>query len=338
MLLINRDEVRRLLTMERCMELVASALRTLAQGRGVNPLRPIVWHPDRKGALGLMPAVLLEPPVMGVKVISVFPGNHGTPFDSHQGVVLLFECENGRLIAQADGGEVTAIRTAAASGVATRLLARPESEVVAILGSGVQARTHLEAMRAVRSIREVRVWSRNQEHATIFAEEQSSRVPVPIRPVSSAKDAVSGADIVCTTTGAMEPILKGEWLSPGTHINAVGACIPKARELDTETVRRARVFVDRIESALNEAGDFLIPKAEGAIGDDHLQGEIGELLLSRIEGRRTAEEITIFKSLGIGAEDAVCVEDLARRAREEGLGIEVDLDGSGDLEGAKGGL
>ena len=284
-LIVSQPEVARLLPMAECIEVMAEALKAVARGEVVLPLRQVVVLPHHLGALASMPAYIESPRGMAVKVIAVFPGNHGTPFDSHQGAVLLFEGEHGGLRAILDATEVTAIRTAAVSGVATRLLARQGGGDLAILGSGVQARTHLEAMLAVRRIRRVRVWSPTAEKRERFAEREGRRHGITVEPVATAREAVAGADLICTTTSSREPVLEGQWLAPGTHVNAVGSSIKSARELDTAAVVRSRLFVDRRESTLNEAGDFLIPKAEGAIGDDHIRGEIGDILLGSVRGR-----------------------------------------------------
>jgi ornithine cyclodeaminase len=242
------------------------------------------------------------------------PGNHAHGEESHQGIVLLFEQERGRPLAVLDATAVTAIRTAAASAVATRALARTEAGDLAILGSGTQARSHLDAMRAVRTLRRVRVWSRNPESARRFAEEEGERLGLAVEPMASAREAVEGADLICTVTAATNPVLEGGWISPGAHVNAVGACTPKARELDSAAVARARLFVDRRESALAEAGDFLLARSEGAVADDHILGELGDLLEGKIPGRRSAEEITLFKSLGIAVEDLAAGRHVYRKA------------------------
>lgn len=327
-LIVNQHEVAQLLPMPQCIEVMAEALRTLAEGKAILPLRQVVVLPGKEAALASMPAYSRTLDAIGVKVITVFPGNRGTQYDSHQGAVLLFEAEHGSLRAIVDASEVTAIRTAAVSAVATRLLAREDAGDLAILGCGVQARTHLEAMLQVRKIRRIRVWSRTPEHARAFAARESKRHAVEIEPTSSARGAVRGADIICTTTSSREPVLKGDWVSPGAHINAVGASLPTARELDTALVKRSRLFVDRRESALKEAGDFLIPRSEGAIGDDHIQGEIGEILTGKIAGRKSAKEITLFKSLGLAVEDLASVEHIYRRALEHKAGTWVELGGT----------
>lgn len=334
--LIGRAEVRRLLPMTECIEVMARALATLGRGGGLNPLRTMLMKPDRSGLLGMMPAYLESPPAIGMKAVTVFPGNHGTELDSHQGVVLLFEPDRGELLAIVEAGEITAIRTAAVSGVATRLLARPDAAELAILGSGTQAASHLEAMRAVRGLERVRVWSRNREHGEGFARAGAVRTGLRIEAVDSAEAAVREADIVCTTTAAREPILEGAWLGPGTHVNAVGSSIRSARELDTEAVVRSRLFVDRRESTLNEAGDILTPMEEGAVGEDHILGELGELLEGTVDGRRSADEITLFKSLGLGVEDLAAAEHVYREAVRLEIGTEVAFAGSVRRGGAGG--
>jgi ornithine cyclodeaminase len=276
-----------------------------------------------------MPGALLgeagEEPLLGLKVITVFPGNHAHGLESHLGVVMLFEGEHGRPVALLEAAAVTAIRTAAVSALATRLLAPPAAGDLAILGAGVQARSHLAALREVRPIRRLRVWSRNGENARRFAAEVAERDGLEAVASPSAQEAVASADLICTVTSAREPVLAGEWLSPGAHVNAVGACTPAARELDSAAVARARLFVDRRESALNEAGDLLIPLREGTVGEDHIRGELGDLLLGRIEGRRDAAEVTLFKSLGLAVEDLAAARHVYRKALAAGRGVALEL-------------
>ena len=326
-LIINQAEVRQLLPMDECMDVMEEALKTLARGDAILPLRPILWLPEKVGALGMMPSYLGDIQAMGLKVIAVFPGNHGTQYDSHQGAVLLFETKYGQLLAIMDASNITAIRTAAVSGVATRLLAREDADDVAILGSGVQARTHLAAMINTRTIRRARVWSRNAEHAVHFAERESQRHGINVEVSTTAQAAVEGASIICTTTSSREPVLEGAWIASGAHINAVGSSVPFARELDTAAVVKSRLFVDRRESTLNEAGDFLIPKQEGVIGDDHILGEIGELLLGTVQGRKANDEITLFKSLGLAVEDLAAANHIYKKALATGAGTAIELGG-----------
>lgn len=322
-LVISYADVMRLLPMPACIDVMAEALRTTSRGGAVLPLRSLVWQPDRTGMIGLMPGYLAEPASFGLKVVSIFPGNHGAGYDSHQGVVMLFDLAHGSPLAIIDASSITAIRTAAVSGVATRALARDDAGDLAILGTGVQAATHLDAMRAVRALRRVRVWSRNPASARKFADAHGGDLAIEV--MATPRAAVAGADLICTTTAAREPIVEGAWLSPGAHINAVGACVAAARELDTAAVAAARLIVDRRESALAEAGDFLIPRAEGAIGDDHIAGELGDVLIGGVIGRRSPDEVTLFKSLGIAIEDLAAAHYIHARAVATGSGVSVPL-------------
>jgi len=324
-LIINHREVSQLLPMNECIEVMANALKALSQGDAANPLRTVMWLPEKAGALGMMPAYWSDQKVMGLKALSVFSSNMDTEYDSHQGGVFLFETKNGRPLAIVDASAITAIRTGAVSGVATRLLARQDAGDLAMLGSGVQAWGHLEAMLKVRKIRRVRVWSLPLDHARKFVERVSRHYNIHAEFIASAREAVTGADLICTVTSAGEPILAGEWIASGTHINAVGSSVPFTRELDTAAVVKSRLFVDRRESTINEAGDFLFPKREGAIDDSHIQGEIGEILASRIEGRRSQDEITLFKALGLAVEDVAAAHYVYTKAIEKGLGTYVEL-------------
>jgi ornithine cyclodeaminase len=319
-LFMNEREVYEHLRMPVCMDLMREALATLARGDAVLPLRNMVRLPDGSGILGLMPGYLGEPQAFGLKVVSVMPGNHGTGYDSHQGVVMLFGVRHGEPLAILDATAITAVRTAAVSGAVTRALAREDAGDLAILGSGVQARTHLEAMRAARRLRRVRVWSRTPANAERFVREQTARHGLAIEACADAEFAVRGADLVCTTTSAREPVLRGRWLSPGAHVNAVGACFAGSRELDAEAVARARLFTDRRESCMAEAGDFLIARSEGAVSDAHLLGEVGDVFLGKLPGRVGRDDITLFESLGIAVEDLASAHALLHLARENGAG------------------
>jgi ornithine cyclodeaminase len=327
MRIITEAEVPGLLPMNECMDVMSNALATLARGDAILPLRHLMRIPQKAGIFGMMPAYMETPDALGVKIITVFNGNHGTEYDSHQGVVLLFEADHGSIVAVIDASSVTAIRTAAVSGVATRLLAREDAHDLCILGSGVQARTHLEAMRVARPVTRVRVWSRNPDSARAFARVESERLGITVEPMDSARLAAKDADIICTTTSARDPILEGEWISPGTHVNAVGSSTPTARELDSAAIARARLYVDRRESTINEAGDFLIPKSEGIIDDSHIRAELGELLLGTKNGRASGDDITLFKSLGLAVEDVAAAHHIYTRAVERGIGLSVEMGG-----------
>ena len=327
-LMINQSEVKQLLPMDECMSVMADTLKTLSEGNAILPLRPVMWLPEKVGALGMMPSYLGSIGMMGLKVVSVFPGNHGTEYDSHIGAVMLYETKHGQLLAIVDASEITAIRTAAVSGVATQTLAREDASDLTIMGAGIQGKSHLEAMLVARNIKRVRVWSRNGEHAKAFAERESKRYDIKVEAIIDAQQAVEGADIICTTTSSPEPILKGEWLQAGVHVNAVGSSVAFTRELDTAAVVKSKLFVDRKESTVNEAGDFLFPKKEGAIGDDHIKGDLGDVLLGKIKGRESGDEITLFKSLGLAVEDVASAHHIYNKALEQNMGIAVELGGS----------
>src|SRR5947199_4262565 len=323
-LFLSRDDVEALLPMDECIEAVEGALRALARGEAVQPLRSAHWMPDRHGLLVVMPG-MLGGTVAGVKVLTVLPENHLHGEESHQGMVLLFEQERGRPLALLDASSVTAIRTAAASAVATRALARADAGDLAILGSGVQASTHLDAMRAVRPLRRVRVWSRRPESARRFAAQESERTGLPVEVASTGREAVEGADLICAVTAATEAVLLGDWIAPGAHINAVGACTPKARELDAAAGARSRLYTDRREPLHAEAGGLLLAREEGAVTDDHIRGEVGEVLAGTVPGRRSGEEITLFKSLGIAVEDLASGAHVYRKALAAGRGTSLRL-------------
>jgi ornithine cyclodeaminase/alanine dehydrogenase-like protein (mu-crystallin family) len=329
-LIVNGSEVRDLLPMGECIGVMSDALSALARGDAILPLRPILWLPEKVGALGMMPAYLGNIQSVGLKVVTVFPGNHGTRYDSHQGAVLLFETGHGQLLSIMDASSITAVRTAAVSGLATRLLARENADTVAILGTGVQARTHLEAMLTVRPVKSIRVWSRNAEHVSKFVEREARKLSIAVVASSSAEEAVRGADIICTTTSSREPVLHGEWIAPGSHINAVGSSVAFARELDTAAVTNARLYVDRRESTLNESGDFIIAKKEGSIDESHIVGEIGDVILGKVKGRRSPDEITLFKSLGLAVEDLAAANHIYKKAAATNAGTLIELGGERD--------
>jgi ornithine cyclodeaminase len=323
-LVLGAADVERLLPMEECVEAMAEALAALERGDMEQPLRFIVRPAGATGLMGLMPAYRARPEAAyGLKAVCVFPGNPAHGLDAHQGAVLLFDGETGVLRCAVNASAITAIRTAAVSGVATRLLAREDARVLAILGAGVQARAHLQAMAAVGGFGSARVWSRTPAHAAALAEDAGA--PFPVETAASAEEALRGADVVCTTTTSPEPVVRRGWLAPGTHVNAVGSSIATTRELDTETMAAASLFVDRRESTLNEAGDFLFAQRDGAIGPDHIRAELGEVLTGAAPGRTSPGELTVFKSLGLAVEDLAAVEHVYRRARETGAGAEIDL-------------
>jgi ornithine cyclodeaminase/alanine dehydrogenase-like protein (mu-crystallin family) len=322
LLVVGHDDVKRLLPMRECIELMASVLADLARGAVWQPLRFVVRPPDEPSLMGLMPAHRSAPAASyGLKAVCIFPSNAARGLDLHQGGVLLFDGETGALRALVDASAITATRTAAVSGVATRALAREDARELAILGSGVQARAHLEAMAAARPFERARVWSRTAEHAAAFAAE--AQVPFPVEAVESAEEVVRGADVVVTATSSAEPIVRRDWLAPGAHVNAVGSSIPTARELDADTIAASALFADARESMVNEGGDYLFAVREAGIGPDHIRAELGEVLIGSGEGRRADDELTVFKSLGLAAEDLAAAEHVYARARATGAGTAV---------------
>jgi ornithine cyclodeaminase len=261
-----------------------------------------------------------EQGAFGLKAICVFPENPAKGKDAHQGAVMLFSRETGELLALMNASEITAIRTAAISAVATRLLAREDAQQLAIIGAGVQARTHLIALAAVRTIKHVRVTARNLEHAQQLASELQPSLSFPIEPVDTNEEAVRGADLIVTATSSLEPVIKKEWISPGAHVNAIGTHSPNSREIDSATMAAARIFVDRRESALNESGDYLLAAKEGFVTPESILAEIGELLIGTKTGRTSSTEITLFKSLGLAIEDVVSAGYLYNKARSQNAG------------------
>jgi len=325
-LVLNSLQIKQLLPIVDCVELMADALSALARDEVHQPLRTIVRPPNARGLLGLMPAYRSgERGAFGLKAITVFPENPSHGKDAHQGAVTLFSRETGELLALMNASEITAIRTAAVSAVATRLLAREDAHELAIIGAGVQARSHLTALAGVRSIRRARVSARNFDHAQQLADEVQSNFAFPIEPVRSNEEAVRGADIIVTATSSLKPVINKEWISGGAHINAIGTHSPNSREIDSATMAATRIFVDRRESALNESGDYLLAAKEGVVTPESIVGEIGELLLGKISGRTSESEITLFKSLGLAVEDVACADYLYHKALAENFGTWVQL-------------
>jgi ornithine cyclodeaminase len=314
---ISKERIASLLPMNECIEVMEKMFRSLASGECLQPLRNIMRLPDGSGVLGMMPGHADKLGVMGIKVITVFHANSEVGLPSHQGVVMLFDAKTGKPLMLFDALEITAIRTAAASAVATKLLSRKDSSTLAIIGSGEQAKRHIESMLVVRKIKQINIWSRKEENAKGLAEKTSVQLNIPVMICKNAQEAVEHADIICTVTASKEPVIKDEWIAKGTHINAVGSSTPMARELDTATIVRSKLFADCYESIFKEAGDFLIPKNERVVGHDHVKAEIGEVLLEKKKGRENDEEITVFKSLGIAAEDIFSAYHIYQKVNAE---------------------
>ena len=322
--ILSSADIKALLPMAACIELMRTTMIAVSEGRVGIPPRSVI-PVSNGGMLASMPGCLAEPECFGVKLLSLFAGNPAAGLSSHLGLVLLFEPKHGLPVAMLDAAELTAIRTAAVSGLATQLLAREDAGDLAILGSGEQARSHLAAMLAVRPLRRVRIWSRTSAHAETFAEQQSALHDLSIEVCASAEAAVTGADLICTVTGSAEPILLGDWIAPGAHLNVVGASRLSAAEIDTAAVARSRFFVDFRQSAALEAGELRRAVDAGAITADHLLGEIGEVANGTVAGRRSAEDITLFKSLGVSAEDLASAHYLLQRAEATAVGQLVEL-------------
>ena len=287
--------------MRECIAVMETMFRDLAEGKVLQPLRSLMWLPDKSGLLGMMPGYAAGPNIIAVKLITIFHHNGPAGYPSHQGVVILFEATHGQPLLILDAGEITAIRTAAASAVATRLLSRDEATTLAIIGTGEQAERHIEAISLVRDIQKVYCWGRNPAHATALQKKLAGQYPIEI--TATAQAATTAADIICTVTASAQPVVQGDWLKKGAHLNVIGSCTPNSREVDTAAILRSSLFTDRLESLFNEAGDFLLPKKEGRITENDVKGEIGEVLTGTKKGRTRPDEITLFKSLGIAAED-----------------------------------
>ena len=299
---IDREEVAQRLTYEVCIPIVRNAMIAFSRGETKQLLRSII--PLSEGRLfGVMPGAMGAHGAFGAKLISVFHENFAKGIQSHQGLVILFDPESGAPVCVVHAGEITAIRTAAASAVATDALARKDARRLALLGYGEQAATHARAIGKVRDIESIVVWGRSHDRARAFAERMQAELGLPAAAAASVKDAVAKADIVCTVTTASEPILKGEWVRPGTHLNLVGSGLAGPVEVDNDLVVRSRFIADSREGVLSQGAEFLRAKAAGLIGDDHIVAEIGQVLAGEIVGRRSAEEITVYKSLGHVVQD-----------------------------------
>jgi alanine dehydrogenase len=316
---LTESDVRQLLQMPALIDTMEIALRAYSAGDVAQPVRTVLQVGDRMAFFGVMPAYQPDPPALGTKLVTVCPANASKGLPTHLATILLMEPTTGELVAVLDGRYITEARTAAVSAAATRALARPEASVLALLGSGVQAQSHLEALSLVRPLSEVRVWSPTAERREAFAARHREAAPRVVA-CRSARDAVAGADLIVTATASPRPVLESAWVADGAHICAVGACRPDMREIDTELVRRAQVYVDSRAGALGEAGDLLIPIEENRWTADRIVGELGELLAGRISGRRSPADVTLFESLGMAVEDVAAADLAYRRAAEIGLG------------------
>jgi len=299
---IDREEVARRLTYEMCIPIVRDAMIAFSRGETRQLLRSIIPLADGR-MFGVMPGAMGASAPFGAKLISVFPENFAKGIQSHQGLVILFDPKNGAPVCVVHAGEITAIRTAAASAVATDALARKNANRMAILGYGEQAATHARAIGKVRKLQSIKIWGRSSERARTLAEQLQTELAIPVSSAGHVQEAVAEADIICTVTSATEPILKGAWVRAGTHVNLVGSSHAGPVEVDDDLVVRSRFIADSREGVLAQGAEFLRAKAAGLIGDDHIVAEIGQVSAGEIEGRRSPEEITVYKSLGHVVQD-----------------------------------
>lgn len=325
MLVLSETDVRAVLPMADLIPAMRSALIEYSSGRVQQPLRTVLEIGAARAFFGLMPAFIPTSGALGTKLVTVFGSNAAKGLPSHLATVVLLDEETGGVKALLDGRYITEARTAAVSAVSVQALARPESSVLALIGSGVQAKSHLEAIALIAPLREVRVWSPTPAHRDCFVQASQALTRVSVAPADSAERAVAGADIVVLVSSAREPIVRSEWIGNGTHICAVGACRPDQREMDTALVRRARLYVDSRVGALAEAGDVVLPLRENAIDERHIVGELGEVLSGRAPGRASADEVTCFKSLGMAVEDVAAAQLACQGAAARGLGRDVVL-------------
>jgi len=308
------------LTMRDLMGAMEDALVRYSRREVAQPLRSVVEIGMQKAFFGVMPAFIPDLPALGTKVVTVFPSNTAAGLPTHLATIVLLDPMTGELLAVVDGRFITEARTAAASAVSVKLLAREDASRLAILGSGVQARSHLEAIGLVRDLSAVRVWSPTAANRAAFAREMQPRCSAPITVATSAQDAVEDADLVVLVTASRDAVVRHEWIRAGAHVCAVGACRPNHREMDSALVASARLFVDSRIGALAEAGDVVIPIAEGAFDESHIAGELGEVASGAVTGRRSGGETTIFKSLGMAVEDVAAAQLAYTKAAERGLG------------------
>jgi len=309
MRIIDRDEVKARLTYEVCIPLVRQAMIDFSRGETKQLLRAILPLGDGR-LFGSMPGGLGGRAPFGAKLVSVFPENFAKGVQSHQGVVVLFDGETGAPICIAHAGEVTAIRTGAASAVATDALARPDAHRLALIGYGEQAVTHSRAISKVRPLTSITVWGRSPDRAKAFAEKMSAELGAPVTAKADVESAVAEADIVCTVSSAKEPVLMGRWLAAGTHVNVVGSSFAGPVEVDNDLVAGSRFIADSREGVLAQGAEFLNAKAAGVVDDDHVVGEIGQVLAGTLEGRQSRDQITVYKSLGHIVQDLAAVQAL----------------------------
>lgn len=325
MRIIAQSDVERLLPVKACVDVMASAMQATSDGNVTLPIRQFIPVPDAPGKLAVMPGTLGDPACFGIKLVCKYDRPHGDPLGTHVGMVMLFDSVKGIPLAMIEGSSLTAIRTSAASALATRHLAREDAKHLAIIGNGEQAMRHVAAMLAVRPIEHISVWGRSADRTQSFADQIAERTGLPVQCHSDVSAAVAQADIICTTTSAKTPILMGADLQPGQHVNLVGSAIAASAEVDDTAVAKSRFYVDYRPAAMAAAGELLNAIASGAIDESHIVGEIGEVVAGNVEARQSADEITMYKSLGVASQDLAAAHAVWAMAESEGSGTEVDL-------------
>lgn len=325
MLVLSEKEVRGLIDAEELIQALKEAHVQFSTGRAVMPVRLVTPLPEIKGRITSMPAFLSADRALGMKVVTYFPENPKRGLPIILATISLYSPESGRLIAVMDGGYITAIRTACISALATRTLANPQTPVMGLLGAGVQARAHVRVLAKVRRLAKIKVFDLMEGSAQRLKEDLEAEVGVKIEPVASAEEAVRDSDLLVTVTTAKEPILKTEWLKPGVHINAIGSHRPDLREIDGATLGRAKVVVDAREAIMAECGDILLAIKEGTFSASGIHAEIGEILAGKKPGRTSADEITLYKAVGIAIQDVATAHLVYRRALERKVGTQVEV-------------
>lgn len=321
LVILTGEHVRGLMPVADCIAIIERTMRSVSAGKAVLPLRIAARIPESRNLIATMPGYLADPASLGAKVIAVFPENAQRGLSSHMGVVVLFDPARGIPVAIVDATSITGIRTAAATAVATQALARADSVNLAILGTGEQAEAHLIALASIRPWQSIVIWGRNLERARNLAWSFSDHMGHAIEVRETARDAVADADVICTTTSSHEPILFGAWVQSGTHVNLVGASLIDFREADENLVLKSRFFVDYRPSTVPQAGELHAAfQGDAARADAHIRGEIGEVLNGTVQGRAAASDVTIYKSLGIAAQDLSVAHAVYERAKEQGLG------------------
>lgn len=323
--LLTEEHVRSVLPMADLIAAMESAVARFSAGEVEQPVRTVLSVGPQKAYFGVMPAYISQPAAMGAKLVTVFTSNAARGLPSHLATILLFDPDTGSLIAVLDGRFITEARTAAVSAVSARHLARADAGRLALVGSGVQARSHLEALVEVRRVTDVRVWSPNPASRAAFVSDMQPVAHAPIRACSTAEEAVRDADLIVIATSSATPVVHDAWVAPGAHVMAVGACRPDQREMDPALTTRGRLFVDSRAAALVESGDVVMNIAEHRFTAAHVRGEIGQVVLERVAGRTADDDVTIFKSLGMAVEDVATADLVLRRAIEQGVGSEQGL-------------